>query len=71
LQADEQEKKMTYITSVEEIGFKRAQEKIALKLLQRGISPKEVASITELSISELERFAIEQIQNKDIQSQQK
>jgi hypothetical protein len=58
---------MTYITSVEGIGFKRAQEKIALKLLQRGISPKEVASITELSISELERFAIEQIQDKDIQ----
>jgi hypothetical protein len=61
LKAYEQEKQMDYITSIEEIGFKRAQEKIALKLLQRGISLEEIASITELSVSELERFVIEKI----------
>jgi predicted transposase/invertase (TIGR01784 family) len=56
----EGERNMTYITSVERIGFKRAQGKIALELLQRGMSVAEVASITELSISEVERFADEQ-----------
>jgi hypothetical protein len=56
LKAYEQEKKMTYITSVEEIGFKRAQEKMALKLLQRGISLEEVASITELSIKQVQKI---------------
>jgi hypothetical protein len=53
LQAFEQEKNMTFITSVEKIGFKRAQEEMALKLLQRGMSLEEVASITELSIKEV------------------
>ncbi len=52
---------MTFITSVEEIGFKRAQEEMALKLFQRGMSVEEIVSITELLIEQV----------KKIQSQQK
>jgi hypothetical protein len=53
LKAFEQEKNMTFITSGEKIGFKRAQKEMALKLLERGMSLEEVASITELSIKEV------------------
>lgn len=63
---------MTYVTSVEKIGFKRGQQEtqkeIALKMLQKGMSIEDVASITELSISEVERFASDRVQA--IQSQE-
>lgn len=66
--AYEKDKKMTYVTSVEKIGFKRAQQEIALKMLKKGMSVEDVASITELSISEVERFANDRV--PAIQSQE-
>ncbi len=70
--AYEEDKKMTYVTSVEKIGFKRGQQEtqkeIALKMLKKGMSVEDVASITELSISEVERFANDRVQA--IQSQE-
>jgi SOS response regulatory protein OraA/RecX len=65
LKSYEQEKKMTYITSVEKIGFKRGQQegrkegeqKIILKMLGKGMSVEEIATITDLSIAEVEHLA--------------
>jgi hypothetical protein len=56
---------MTYITSGERNGIRRAKGKIALELLQRGMSVEEVASITELLISEVESFAEEQVKTQN------
>jgi hypothetical protein len=65
LQAYEQEKNMTYVTSVEKIGIKKGREEerhdIALKMLKKGMSVEDIAEITELSIEQV----------KEIQSQQK
>jgi hypothetical protein len=76
LKTYEEEKKMTYVTSVEKIGIKKGrqegrettQKEIALKMLAKGMSAEDIASLTELSISEVERFANEQ--NQELQSQQ-
>jgi predicted transposase/invertase (TIGR01784 family) len=59
----EGDQNMPYITSIERNGIRRAKGKIALELLQRGMSVEEVASITELSISEVESFADEHAKN--------
>ncbi len=60
LKAFEQEKNMTFITTGERIGFKRAQKEMALKLLQRGMSLEEIASITELSIKDINAIQSQQ-----------
>jgi transposase len=44
---------MTFITSVERLGFKRAQREIAMKLFQKGMSVEDIASITDLSIKQV------------------
>jgi predicted transposase/invertase (TIGR01784 family) len=59
----EGEQNRPYITSIERNGIRRAKGKIALELLQQGMSVEEVAAITELSISEVESFADEQAKN--------
>jgi flagellar biosynthesis/type III secretory pathway protein FliH len=72
LKSYEQEKKMTYITSVEKIGFQRGQQegrkegrkeglkegeqKIVLKMLEKGMSVQEIATITDLLIAEVENL---------------
>ncbi len=68
LRVYEEEKKMTYVTSIEKIGFKRGQqetqkkiEKIALNMLQKGMSVEDIALLTELSISQVKRLAKEQV----------
>jgi hypothetical protein len=62
----EEETKMPFITSVEKIGYKRGQkeaiEEIVLKMLKDGVPLETIAKFTDLSISELERFANEQAQ---------
>jgi predicted DNA-binding ribbon-helix-helix protein len=76
----EEEKKMTFVTSVERIGYKRGQketlekskkqtEEMVLKMIERQISLDIISDVTGLSISKLERLANEKIQK--IQSQQK
>lgn len=70
LKSYEEEKKMTYITSVEKIGFKRGkqegkketQQEIVRSMLEEQIPLETIARVTKLSISELERFANEEIQ---------
>jgi hypothetical protein len=64
----EEERKMTYVTSVEKIGFKRgeqegehkAQIKIALKMLAKGMSPEDIASLTELTIEQIQELQFQQ-----------
>jgi predicted transposase YdaD len=68
----EEERKMPFITSVERIGYERGQkeaiEEIVLKMLKDRVPLETIAKFTDLSISELERFANEH--NEEIQSQQ-
>jgi Putative transposase, YhgA-like len=59
LKAFEQEKNMTFITSVEEIGIKKGKEEIVLVMLAKGLSVDEIASLTDMSIKKV----------KEIQSQ--
>jgi predicted transposase/invertase (TIGR01784 family) len=65
LKAFEQEKKMTFITSVERIGIKKGREeerqKIVVSMLKKGVSMEDIAEFTELSIEQV----------KKIQSQEK
>jgi hypothetical protein len=61
----EGERNMAYVTSGERNGIRRAKGKIALELLQRGMSVEEVAAITKLSISEVESFADEQMKTQN------
>jgi predicted transposase/invertase (TIGR01784 family) len=61
---------MPYITSIERMGIEQGieqgreveRETIALKMLQENISLETIARITALTISELEGFANEQLQ---------
>jgi hypothetical protein len=73
LQDYEQENNMTFITSVERIGIKKGKQetekRIVLSMLSNGRSVEDIAKFTGVSISEVERFAIEQVE--EIQSQQK
>jgi hypothetical protein len=66
LKTYEEERKMTYVTSVEKIGIKKGRQEerqeIALKMLVEKLPLETIARLTELSISEVERLAIEQIQ---------
>ncbi len=52
---------MTYVSSVEKIGFNHSQEEIALKMLEEQVPLENIVRLTELSI--------EQVQ--ELQSQQK
>jgi predicted transposase YdaD len=56
----EEEKRMTYVTSVEKIGFNRSEQetekKFVLKMLQKGMSVENVASIAELSIEQIQKL---------------
>jgi hypothetical protein len=60
LKTYEEDRKMTYVTSVEKIGFKRGEQEtrkeIALKLLGKGMSVEDVASATELSINQVQEL---------------
>jgi predicted transposase YdaD len=52
---------MRYVSSIEEITIEETQIKIALKLLQKGMSVEDIVSVTELSIEKV----------REIQSRQK
>jgi predicted transposase YdaD len=56
----EEEKRMTYVTSVEKIGFNRSEQetekKFVLKMLQKGMSVENVASIAELPIEQIQKL---------------
>jgi hypothetical protein len=71
LKTYEEEKKMPYITSVEKIALKRGElateKRIVLTMLKNGVSVEDVAAFTDLSISQVESFAKEQVQ--DVQPQ--
>lgn len=68
LQAFEQERRMPYITSVEQIGFERGQQvgkqegreearrSLALKMLQEKIDLETISRITEWSLTDLEQL---------------
>jgi predicted transposase/invertase (TIGR01784 family) len=72
LKTYEEEKKMTYITSVEKIGFKRGQQEgrqetqqeIVVAMLAEQIPIETIARLTKLSIAEVERIAIDHPQSK-------
>jgi hypothetical protein len=68
LKTYEEEKKMTYITSVEKIGFKRGQQEgrqeIVLAMLAENIPLETIARLTKISIAEVERIANDQAQSK-------
>jgi predicted transposase/invertase (TIGR01784 family) len=72
LQDYEQENNMTFITSVEKIGIKKGKQetekRIVLSMLSNGMPVEDIAKFTGVSISEVERFAIEQV--KEIETQQ-
>ena len=59
---------MTYVTSVEKIGFKRgeqegresAQKDIAMKMMQKGMSAEDIASLTELTIDRIQELQSQQ-----------
>jgi hypothetical protein len=65
LKAFEQEKNMTFITSVEKIGIKagtqETEKRIVLSMLSNGMSLEDIAKFTGISINQI----------KEIQSQQK
>jgi DNA-binding NarL/FixJ family response regulator len=52
LKAFEQEKNMTFVTSVERIGIKKGREeerqKIVLSMLKKGVSVEDIAEFTKL-----------------------
>jgi predicted transposase/invertase (TIGR01784 family) len=68
LKTYEEEKKMTYVTSVEKIGFKRGEEKgrqetqkeIALEMLQEQVSVETIARLTKLSIEQIQELQPQQ-----------
>jgi hypothetical protein len=61
LEQYEQEKQMRYVSSIEEITIEETQIKMALKLLQKGMSVEDIVSVTDLSI---ERVTALQSQQK-------
>lgn len=77
LQAFEQERRMPYITSVEQIGFERGQQlgkqagreegreearrSLALKMLQEKIDLETISRITEWSLVDLEQLQVTQL----------
>jgi predicted transposase/invertase (TIGR01784 family) len=60
LKAFEQEKNMTFITSVERIGIKKGkqetEERIVLSMLKKGVSIEDIAEFTELSIEQVKKI---------------
>ena len=47
---------MTYVTSVEKIGFNRAQKEIALKMLEEQVPLETIARLTKLSIEQIQEL---------------
>jgi hypothetical protein len=60
LKTYEEEKKMTYVTSVEKIGFNRAQKEIALKMLEEQVPVETIARLTKLSIEQIQELQPQQ-----------
>jgi hypothetical protein len=68
LKTYEEERKMTYVTSVEKIGFKRgeqegretAQKEIALKMIGEQVPLETIARLTELSIEQIQELQSQQ-----------
>jgi hypothetical protein len=72
LKTYEEERKMTYVTSVEKIGIKigrqegiqegraTTQKEIALKMLAKGMSAEDIASLTELPIEQIHELQSQQ-----------
>jgi predicted transposase YdaD len=60
LKADEQEKKMTYITSVEKIGIRKGKQEIVLVMLTKGLSVEEIASLTGMTIEQVQTIHSQQ-----------
>ncbi len=59
----EQERNMTYITSIERIGYERGEQKgeqrLVLRLLQRRLGelpPEAIASVQSLNVTQLENL---------------
>jgi hypothetical protein len=61
LKAFEQERNMTFVTSVEKIGIKKGREeerqKIVLSMLKKGVSVEDIAEFTELSIEQVKEIS--------------
>jgi hypothetical protein len=47
---------MTYITSIERIGYDRGREELALKMLRKKYPLEEIAEVTSFSIEELQKL---------------
>ena len=56
LKTYEEEKKMTYVTSVEKIGFNRAQKEIALEMIEEQVPVETIARLTKLSIDQIQEL---------------
>jgi hypothetical protein len=52
----EEERKMPYVTSVEEIGMEKATHAIALNLLKQDVPIEVIAQATGLSIAQLKKL---------------
>jgi hypothetical protein len=44
---------MRYVSSIEEIAIEDTQKRIALELLQKGMSVEDIVSVTQLSIEKI------------------
>jgi hypothetical protein len=52
----EQEKHMRYVSSIEEITREDTQREIALNLFRKGMSVEDIASVTQLSIEQIQKL---------------
>jgi predicted transposase/invertase (TIGR01784 family) len=68
LKAYEAEKTMPYITSVQKLGIKEGEENMVLKMLQKGMSVEDVASIADLSIEQVHKIQAKQQELTDSKS---
>ena len=64
LKAFEQEKNMTFITSVEKIGIRtgkqETEKRIVLSMLKKGVSVEDIAEFTELPIGQVQEIQSQQ-----------
>jgi predicted transposase YdaD len=59
LKAYEEERKMPYVTSVEEIGMEKATKTIALNMLKDNLPLEQIARLTGLTIAQLKKLQAE------------
>jgi predicted transposase YdaD len=52
----EEERKMAYVTSVEEIGMENERNRIALNLLKQDVPVEAIAQATGLTIAQLKKL---------------